>query len=192
MDRDFNKETYMARTSLSIDLIHGKIVFTAGGEPNVTCKGDIVGRLKEYFKDSRPFYVVEPMATEGRVCVDTDCMDPWRNAIYALSEGQIGVGDIAGTDKYKVVRRKFVTQSPETLADIVMSMLAKDLPHTHIKEAEESAVVWREATESEQRDPGIKWEMEGSSKYGRRMINRERHIYRGLTISEFYGGGVVD
>lgn len=183
----------MAKTKLSMSIEHGDIVFRKDSTTDrVTSKRAVVAKIKELFTSRNLFFVVEPMSVQGKVVVDMDCMDTWRNAIYSMSEGQIGVGDIVGTAKYKVVRRKFVTQSPETLADIVLSMLAKDWAHKHIQEAEDSAVVWREATEEECNDPNIKWEMEGASKYGRRMINRELHIYRGLTMSEFYGGGIVD
>jgi len=183
----------MAQDTLSVYKRYGNIVFTADSEhQQVTDAEDLARRIRNTFPESHIFFVVKPMSEEGKVVVDTDCMDKWRNAIYSMSEGQIWVGDIMGTDKYKVVRRQFVTNSPDTLANIVISMLAKDLPHKHIKEAEDAAVVWRPATPEEERDPNIKWEMEGTSKYGRKMINRERRIYRGLTMSEFYGGGIVD
>ena len=137
--------------------------------------------------------------------VDAEHTDSWApNTLYSGSEGEIGVSDIKGTDKWKEVRRKYVTQSKETFANIIVSMLLDKLKeargskvtprikHTHIKEVEEGSIVWREATSDEQKDPTIKWEMEGTSKYGRRMVNRERHIWRSLSMSEFYGGGVVD
>ena len=138
------------------------------------------------------FFVVSPAVQEGVLQVDNEGMDSWRKQLYALSEGAIGVGDIVNTDKYKVARRKFVTQSAKTFADIVISALSPSLPHRHAKEAESLSAVWREATENEISDKSIKWEMEGNSKYGRRMINRELHIWRNLTMSEFYGGGIVD
>lgn len=138
------------------------------------------------------FFVVSPSVQEGVLQVDTESMDTWRKQLYSLSEGAIGVGDIVNTDKYKVARRKFVTQSAKTFADIVISALSPSLPHHHIKEAESLSAVWRAATENEISDKSIKWEMEGTSKYGRRMINRELHIWRNLTMSEFYGGGIVD
>ena len=138
------------------------------------------------------FFVVSPSVQEGVLSVDTEGMDTWRKQLYALSEGAIGVGDLVNTDRYKVARRKFVTQSAKTFADIVISALSPSLPHHHIKEAESLSAVWREATEKEISDKSIKWEMEGTSKYGRRMINRELHIWRNLTMSEFYGGGIVD
>lgn len=138
------------------------------------------------------FFVVSPAVQEGVLSVDNEGMDTWRQQLYSLSEGAIGVGDIVNTDKYKVARRKFVTQSAKTFADIVISALSPSLPHDHIKEAESLSAVWREATENEISDKSIKWEMEGTSKYGRRMINRELHIWRNLTMSEFYGGGIVD
>ena len=138
------------------------------------------------------FFVVSPAVKEGVLSVDNEGMDTWRKQLYALSEGAIGVGDIVNTEKYKVVRRNFVTQSAKTFADIVISALSPSLPHRHVKEAESLSAVWREATENEISDKSIKWEMEGNSKYGRRMINRELHIWRNLTMSEFYGGGIVD
>lgn len=182
----------MAKTKLSLTKHYGDLIFTKGGEGDIKNAKELADIVSKYYPSPRIFFVVKPMSEEGKVVVDTDAVDTWRNAIYSMSEGQIGVGDIMGTDKYKVVRRQFVTNSPVTLANIVISMLAKDLPHTHVQDAEDAAVVWRPATPEEEKDPVIKWEMEGSSKYGRRMINRERRIYRGLTMSEFYGGGIVD
>ena len=188
----FNKEHNMTKTKLSLTKQYGDLIFTKGGEGNSKDATELATIVSKTYPSPSIFFVVKPMSEEGKVVVDTDAVDTWRNAIYSMSEGQIGVGDIMGTDKYKVVRRQFVTNSPVTLANIVISMLAKDLPHTHVQDAEDSAVVWRHATPEEENDPAIKWEMEGSSKYGRRMINRERRIYRGLTMSEFYGGGIVD
>ena len=139
------------------------------------------------------FFLTNPCNTEGVLVIETEGTDSWYDTtLYALSEGSIGVGDIKGTSKYKVVRRKFITQSPETFADIVLSMLKSGIAHNRIEQAEEGGAVWRKATPEECSDPSIKWETEGSSKYGRRKINRERHIWRDLTMSEFYGGGVVD
>lgn len=182
----------MAKTKLSIEKHYSKLIFTKGGEGNIKNAEELAELVRKAYPGPNIFFVVKPMTEEGKLVVDTDSMDTWRNAIYALSEGQIGVGDIMGTDKYKVARRQFVANSPVTLANIVISMLAKDLPHVHVQKAEDEAVVWRQATPEEEKDPAIKWEMEGSSKYGRRMINRERHIWRELTMSEFYGGGIVD
>lgn len=183
----------MAKTKLSLSIDYGDIVFSKNASTDrVTSKRAIVAALKKISESPHFFFIVKPISEQGTVAVETDYMDTWRKDIYSGSEGAIYVGDILGTAKYKVVRRQFVTQSPETLADIVLSMLAKDWPHNHIQEAEDSAVVWREATEEECNNPKIKWEMEGESKYGRRMINRKLHIYRGLTMSEFYGGGIVD
>ena len=182
----------MTKTKLTFSKRYCTLTFTKGGEGNVKNAEELAESLRIAFPSPNTFFVVKPMSEVGRVTVDTDSMDSWRKAIYSMSEGQIGVGDIMGTDKYKVARRQFVTNSPLTLANIVISMLAKDLPHTHVQEAEDAAAVWRPATPEEEKDPTIKWEMEGSSKYGRRMINRERRIYRGLTMSEFYGGGIVD
>lgn len=139
------------------------------------------------------FFLTNPCNTEGVIAIETEVTDSrYGTRLYALSEGEIGVGDIKGTSKYKVVRRQFITQSPETFADIVLSMFKSGISHNRIEQAEEGGAVWREATPEECSDPGIKWETEGSSKYGRRKINRERHIWRELTMSEFYGGGVVD
>ena len=180
------------KTKLSLTKHYGDLIFTKSAEGDIKNAKELADIVSKYHTSPRIFFVVKPMSEEGRVSVDTDAVDTWRNAIYAMSEGEIWVGDIMGTDKYKVVRRQFVTNSPVTLANIVISMLAKDLPHTHLQDAEGAAVVWRPATPEEENDPAIKWEMEGSSKYGRRMINRERRIYRGLTMSEFYGGGIVD
>lgn len=183
----------MAKTKLFLSIDFGDIVFSKNTTGNrVTSKRAIVTALKKFSDNPNLFYIVKPISEQGTVAVDTDYMDTWDKRIYSGSEGAIYVGDLKGTAKYEVVRRQFVTQSPETLADIVLSMLAKDWPHNHIQEAEDSAVVWREATEEECNNPKIKWEMEGESKYGRRMINRKLHIYRGLTMSEFYGGGIVD
>lgn len=182
----------MTKTKLSISKHNGYLIFTKSDEGNIKDAKELADTMRKAYPSPRIFFVVKPMSEEGKVVVDTDAVDTWRNAIYSMSEGQIGVGDIMNTDKYKVVRRQFVTNSPVTLANIVISMLAKDLPHTHLQDAEDAAVVWRPATPEEEKDPAIKWEMEGSSKYGRRMINRERRIYRGLTMSEFYGGGIVD
>lgn len=187
-----NGKHNMKKTKLSFDKRYCTLTFTKGGEGNVKNAEELAESVRNAFPGSNTFFVVKPMSEEGKVVVHTDGMDSWRKAIYAMSEGEIWVGDIVGTDKYKVVRRQFVTNSPLTLANIVISMLAKDLPHTHVQEAEDAAEVWRPATPEEENDPTIKWEMEGSSKYGRRMINRERRIYRGLTMSEFYGGGIVD
>lgn len=182
----------MTKTKLSLSKHNGYLIFTKSVEGNIKDAKELADTMRKAYPSPRIFFVVKPMSEEGKVVVDTDAVDTWRNAIYSMSEGQIGVGDIMNTDKYKVVRRQFVTNSPVTLANIVISMLAKDLPHTHLQDAEDAAVVWRPATPEEEKDPAIKWEMEGSSKYGRRMINRERRIYRGLTMSEFYGGGIVD
>ena len=183
----------MAKDILSVYRNCGKLVFCATNEhQQVTDAEELARRLRDTFTAEHIFFVVKPMKEEGKVVVDIDCMDKWRNAIYSMSEGQIWVGDLYKNDKYKVEDRQFVTNSPKTLADIVISMLAKDLPHKHVQEAEDAAMVWRPATEEEENDPSIKWEMEGTSKYGRKMINRERRIYRGLTMSEFYGGGIVD
>ena len=151
------------------------------------------------------FYVIQ-FATIDQdnnlvISVDTTHTDSWApGTLYQGSEGEIYVGDLKGTDKWKEVRRMYVTQSKETFANIIVSMLVEKLKdanipriqHTHIKEVEEGSIVWREATDAEQKDTSIKWEMEGSSKYGRRMVNRKLHIWRGLTMSEFYGGGIVD
>lgn len=182
----------MAKTKLSIEKHYSKLIFTKGGEGNIKNAKELADIVRKAYPSLSIFFVVKPMAEEGKLVVDTDSVDTWRTVIYALSEGEIGVGDIMGTDKYKVVRRQFVTNSPVTLANIVISMLAKDLPHVHVQKAEDEAVVWRQATPEEEKDPAIKWEMEGASKYGRRKINRERHIYRELTMDEFYGGGIVD
>lgn len=182
----------MAKTKLSIEKRFNHLIFTKGGEGNIKNAEELADIVRKAYPGTNIFFVVKPMDEEGKLVVDTDSVDTWRNAIYALSEGQIGVGDIMGTDKYKVARRQFVTNSPVTLANIVISMLAKDLPHTHVQEAEGAAVVWRHATPEEENDPAIKWETEGDSKYGRRKINRERRIWRDLTFSEFYGGGIVD
>ena len=70
------------------------------------------------------FFVVSPAVQEGVLSVDNEGMDTWRQQLYSLSEGAIGVGDIVNTDKYKVARRKFVTQSAKTFADIVISALS--------------------------------------------------------------------
>ena len=183
----------MAKDILSAYKRYGNIVFCANSaHQQVTGAEELARRIRNTFPEGHIFFIVKPMKEEGEGVVDTDCMDKWRNAIYSMSEGQIGVGDLYKTDKYKVEDRQFVTNSPDTLANIVISMLAKDLPHKHIQEAEDAAMVWRPATKEEENDPSIKWEMEGTSKYGRKMINRERRIYRGLTMSEFYGGGIVD
>lgn len=182
----------MAKTKLSVSKKYNRLIFKTYTTPDkVTSRRALIAKLAE-LSNTGWFFVVQPLTTTDQVTVEIEGMDSWRKDLYSGSEGSIYVGDIAGTDKYKVVRRQFVTQSPTTLADIVLSMLAKDWPHQHIQEAEDAAVVWREATPDECNDPSIKWEMEGTSKYGRRMINRERHIYRGLTMSEFYGGGTVD
>lgn len=185
-------KTKATKTKLTFNHRYCTITFTQGGEGNVKSAEQLAEMVRDAFPSKNTFFVVEPMSEEGKVVVDTDGMDMWRKAIFAMSEGEIGVSDIVGTDKYKEVRRKFVTNSPLTLANIVISMLAKDLPHTHYPNVESAAMVWRPATPEEEKDPTIKWEMEGSSKYGRRMINREKRIYRGLTMSEFYGGGIVD
>ena len=139
------------------------------------------------------FFLTNPCNTEGVLVIETEGTDNWyENTLYALTEGAIDVGGIKGTSKYEVVRRQFITQSPETFADIVLSMLKTGIDHNHIEQAAEGGAVWRKATPEECSDPSIKWETEGTSKYGRRKINRERHIWRDLTMSEFYGGGVVD
>ena len=182
----------MAKTKLSVSKNYNRLIFKTYTTPDkVTSRRALIAKITELSNTGR-FFVVQPLATTNQLVVDIECMDPYRNELYSGSEGSIYVGDLWGSDQYKVVRRQFITLSPTTLADIVLSMLAKDWPHQHIQEAGDAAVVWREATPDECNDPSLKWEMEGTSKYGRRMINRERHIYRGLTMSEFYGGGIVD
>ena len=142
----FNKETNMPRISrkdkISLIKHYGDLIFTKGGEGNIKDATELADIVSKYYPSPLIFFVVKPMSEEGKVVVNTDAVDTWRKAIYSMSEGQIGVGDIMGTDKYKVVRRQFVTNSPVTLANIVISMLAKDLPHTHVQDAEDAAVVW--------------------------------------------------
>jgi len=41
-------------------------------------------------------------------------------------------------------------------------------------------------------DPKYNWIQVGYEKYGRFMYCTNNHIRRGLTMGEFYGGGIVD
>lgn len=125
-------------------------------------------------------------------------VDSWRHAIYAMSEGEI---HIDGNSK-NVYGQRFIACNLEDLASYLMTMAseyAKTLGLSFGYEFTQSPFYRNEAlkrlvpaTEEQERDPSIKWTMEGSSKYGRRMVNYELGIWRSLTISEFYGGGVVD
>ena len=151
-------------------------------------------------------YVVQPAEDSGAgprlkssVGVDAERVDGYRGDVYSGTEGALSVS----RGSRAVSRGRFLAVSAKDAADYVCTLLAPYLAHLnggttkfHYEESgyvtDESFITWREATESEANDPSIRWEMEGSSKYGRRMINRERGIYRGLTVSEFYGSGIVD
>ena len=130
--------------------------------------------------------------------VELEGVDSWRHAIYAMSEGEI---HISGQSK-NVHGQRFIACSTGDLASYLMTMaceyakangLSFDYSFTRSDffriEALKKLVP---ATEEQERDPSIKWVKEGSSKYGRRMVNYELGIWRCLTITEFYGGGVVD
>ena len=119
----------MAKTKLSVSKKYSRLIFKTYTTPDkVTSRRALIAKLAE-LSSTGLFFVVKPLATTAQLTVDIEGMDSWRKDLYSGSEGSIYVGDIAGTDNYKVVRRQFITQSPTTLADIVLSMLAKDWPH---------------------------------------------------------------
>jgi len=167
----------------------------------VTGESDLLQYLKGLYTrplDGKTCVAVVGPFSGNTLTVETEGVDSRRHAIYALSEGQI---HIEGNSK-NVYGQRFIACNVEDLASYLMTMgyeyakrsnLRYDYKFSRSQFYRVDALVKLvPATKEQEGDPSIKWQMEGSSKYGRRMVNYELGIWRGLNISEFYGDGVVD
>lgn len=168
----------------------------------ISSESEMIDYLKgiygEYPVDGTHRVAVVGPFTDSTLEFDTEGIDSWRHSIYAMSEGEI---HIDGKSK-NVHGQRFIACSVGDLASYLMTMAceyAKSKGLSFGAEFNRSEFFRVQAmkrlvpaTKEQERDSSIKWTMEGGSKYGRRMVNYEHGIWRGLTMSEFYGGGVVD